>query len=343
LELFPANAVCKGMTGLQFISRANDASERSPIGDGLVTPDISLLDAYSRAVIHGVELSGPAVVKIDVHTEQGQGSGSGFVFASDGFILTNSHVVHQARQVSVTFPDGREFSAELVGEDPGTDLAIIRVWSSHLPLAKLGDSNQLHVGQVAIAVGNPYGFQTTVTSGVISALGRSLRSQSGRLIDNVIQTDAALNPGNSGGPLINTHGHVIGVNTAVIRPAQGLCFAVPIATAQWVIPQLIRSGRVQRSFIGIAGQAIDLPKRLVHHHGLKSGGAVLVVGLETDSPAARAGVRVGDQIIGWDEEAVTNVDDLQRLLTGERAGRRSILRVIRQLEVIPLGIIPLPA
>ena len=306
-----------------------------------INSDTEILDAYSRAVVHTADKTSPAVVKIDVvKGQQGAGSGSGFIFTSDGFILTNSHVVHDASKLEVSLSDGRAFSAELIGEDPGTDLAIIRVWSSHLPIAKLGDSTKLKVGQVVIAVGNPYGFQYSVTAGVVSALGRSLRSQSGRLIDNIIQTDAALNPGNSGGPLVNTQGEVVGVNTAVILPAQGLCFAVPINTAQLVIPQLIRGGRVRRSFIGVAGQSIELPNRLVHHHALASSRAVLVIGVEPNSPGSRAGLLVGDQIIGLDEALVESVDDLQKLLTEERVGQRTILKVIRRLEVIPLGIIP---
>jgi S1-C subfamily serine protease len=301
----------------------------------------SPLDAYSRAVVEASQKVSPAVVKIDVQKpREGQGSGSGFIFTSDGFILTNSHVVHGASRLHVALPDGRDFSAELIGDDPGTDVALIRIWSSHLPIAKLGDSTALQVGQLVVAVGNPYGFQYTVTAGVVSALGRSLRSQSGRLIDNVIQTDAALNPGNSGGPLVNAHGDVIGINTAVILPAQGLCFAVPINTAQLVIPQLIRDGRVQRSYLGVAGQNIEIPARVVHHHGLDSSHAVLVIGVEPNSPAARAGIQVGDEIIALGEESIETIDDLQKLLTGDRAGQRLLLKVIRRLEVIPLGIVP---
>jgi S1-C subfamily serine protease len=303
--------------------------------------DTDILDAYSRAVIQTAEKVSPAVVKIDVQAGAGkQGSGSGFIFTSEGYILTNSHVVHGAKKLDVSLPDGRSFLAEFVGEDPGTDLAIIRVWSSHLPIARLGNSEELRVGQVVIAVGNPYGFQYSVTAGVVSALGRSLRSQSGRLIDNIIQTDVALNPGNSGGPLVNTRGEVIGINTAMILPAQGLCFAVPVNTAQLIIPPLLRDGHVRRSFIGVAGQSIELPNRVVHHHALASNRGVLIIGVEPNSPASRGGLWVGDEIIGLDDQAVESVDDLQRLLTGDRVGRRMILKVIRRLEVIPLGIIP---
>src|SRR4029077_9063159 len=212
-------------------------------------------------------------------------------------------------------------------------LALIQVWSSHLPIAKLGDSSKLKVGQLVIAVGNPYGFQYTVTAGVVSALGRSLRSQTGRLIDNVIQTDAPLNPGNSGGPLVNSRGEVIGINTAVIMPAQGLSFAVPINTAHWVIPQLLRTGRVKRSFLGIAGQNVELPVRLVRHHELKSSQGVLIVGVEPNSPAARAGLLVGDVMIALNDQNVETIDDLQRLLTQDRVGQRLILKIVRRLEV----------
>jgi S1-C subfamily serine protease len=306
-----------------------------------IEPD-AFLDAYSQAVTSAAKKVSPSVVKIDIIKKEGQGSGTGVIFTSDGFILTNSHVVHDAKLIDVSLQDGRTFTAELVGDDSGTDLAIIRIWSSHLPTARLGDSTSLQVGQLAIALGNPYGFQYTITAGVISALSRSLRSQSGRLIDNVIQTDAAINPGNSGGPLVNTRGEVIGINTAVIRPAQGLGFAVPISTAHWVIPQLIRVGRVRRSYVGIAGQNIELPARVVHHHALASSRAVLVVGVEQNSPAARAGLLIGDEIIAFDGQDVETVDDLQRLLTEEKAQQRTILKVIRRLEVIPLGIIPDP-
>jgi S1-C subfamily serine protease len=305
-----------------------------------VASESEALDAYSQAVIHASEKVSPAVVKIDIKKKEGVGSGSGFIFTSDGFILSNNHVVEGAEELKVLLPDGRSFSADLVGRDPGTDLAIIRVWSSHLPIAQLGDSAPLRVGQLVVAVGNPYGFQYTVTAGVVSALGRSLRSQSGRLIDNIIQTDAALNPGNSGGPLVNARGEVVGVNTAVIMPAQGLCFAVPIGTAHRIIPELIRTGRVTRGFIGVAGQNIELPQRLVHHHALASSRGVLVVGVEPHSPASRSGLEVGDQIIGFDSQLVESVDDLQKLLTAERVGRRVMLKIIRQLEVIPIGTIP---
>jgi len=310
---------------------SNQAEDTPQVSSRTSASSEPALDAYSQAVIEAAETVSPAVVKIDVRKgPQGLGSGSGVFFTSEGLILTNSHVVHGAESVDVSLSDGRSFSAQVIGDDPGTDLALVRVWSSHLPIARLGESSKLRVGQLVIAVGNPYGFQYTVTAGVVSALGRSLRSQSGRLIDNVIQTDAPLNPGNSGGPLVDSRGNVIGINTAVILPAQGLSFAVPINTAHWVIPQLLRTGRVKRSFLGVAGQNIELAS----DHG------VLVVGVEPNSPAARAGLLVGDVILNLDGSAVETIDDLQRLLTEERAGKRLILKIVRRLEVIPLGIIP---
>lgn len=304
----------------------------------------SALDAYSQAVIRASERVSPAVVKIDVLRHDGQaGSGSGVFFTSDGFLLTNSHVVHTSKERQVSLSDGRSFAAELVGEDPGTDLAILRVWSSHLPIAKLGDSSRLKVGQLVVAVGNPYGFQYTVTAGVVSALGRSLRSESGRLIDNIIQTDVALNPGNSGGPLVTTNGEVVGINTAIIRSAQGLSFAVPAQTAQWVIPQLIQNGKVERSYLGIAGQNVELPKRLVRHHALSTNTGMLVVSVEPQSPAAKAGVLSGDVILRYGDTSVRTVDDLQRILTGEAIHRPAILQILRRQEIIPVGIIPAPS
>jgi S1-C subfamily serine protease len=313
--------------------------------------DSRLLDTYSRAVIGAAEKVSPAVVNIDIRQEVGQGpdrrarfetpaSGSGFVFTPDGFILTNSHVVHRARVIEVTVSDGSRHAAEIIGDDPDTDLAIIRVNAPNLVPARLGDSQAIRVGQLVIAVGNPYGFQYTVTAGVISALGRSLRSLSGRLIDNVIQTDAALNPGNSGGPLVTSNGDVIGVNTAVISIAQGICFAVAINTAKLIAGQLIKQGRVRRSFIGIGGQDVRLHRRIVRYYGLPIEAGVLIQTVESGSPADRAGLRDGDIIIGFDSHPIAGINDLQRLLTEKQVGAKSTITIIRYTEKIDLEIVP---
>src|SRR6266568_1265876 len=269
--------------------------------------DGALLDAYSAAVVAASERVGPAVVHVEVAQAvrsnggegQRRGSGSGFAFTPDGFILTNSHVVHGARTIHVSFADGASCDADLVGDDPDTDVAVIRIGGHQLPTATLGSSRKLRVGQLAIAIGNPYGFQHTVTAGVVSALGRSLRALTGRLIDDVIQTDAALNPGNSGGPLVNSKGEVIGVNTAIIPFAQGICFAIGINTAQYVAAKLIRDGRIRRAYIGVVGQTAPLPRKLRQFHSLMQEAAILVQSVETDSPAQRAGVRAGDLVVNF--------------------------------------------
>ncbi len=328
-------------------------SEREPEGDTRVPfpaqVDRDLLDAYSRAVTGAAETISPAVVNVDArHRARGArgehlsaGSGSGFVYTPDGFILTNSHVVHGAAELLVTLTDGREFEARLVGSDPDTDLAVIRIPAMGLPVGSLGDSQRIRVGQLVVAVGNPYGFQTTVTAGVVSALGRSLRSQSGRLIENVVQTDAALNPGNSGGPLVTASGEVIGVNTAVIRSAQGLCFAIGSNTARAVAMQLMTEGRVRRSYIGTTGQTIPLPRRLVLHFGLTKETAVRCASVEAGSPAARAGLREGDVIVGFGDDPVAAVDDLHRALTWERMGVVVPIVVIRRGEKLVLKVVPI--
>ena len=318
-----------------------DTSAKAP-------PDADLLDAYSRAVMSAVERVSPAVVNIEVEVgtrggrggRGGNGSGSGFVFTPDGLVLTNSHVASEAARIEVTLADGQRYRADLVGDDPDTDLAVLRIHASDLPSARLGDSMALRPGQVVIAIGNPFGFQTTVTAGVVSALGRSLRSRSGRLMDDIVQTDAALNPGNSGGPLVNTRGEVVGVNTAVILPAQGLCFAIPINTAKWVAGRLIQSGRIRRGFLGIGGQNVPVPRRVARLQGLASARGVLVLGVEPGSPAERAGVRERDVIVGLDDRPIAGVDDLHRLLTEDRIGVRSTLRVLRDLEPRALEITP---
>jgi S1-C subfamily serine protease len=308
-----------------------------------------IFDAYSRAVIHAADKISPAVVNIEVARRAApdgstslrpEGTGSGFIFTPDGYVLTNSHVVHGAGRIQVGLSDGRRMRADLVGDDPGSDLAVVRISANDLTAAPLGDSHRIRVGQLVIAIGNPYGFQCTVTAGVISALGRSLRSRSGRLIDNILQTDAALNPGNSGGPLVSSAAEVIGVNTATIMPAQGLCFAIAINTAKFVAARLIRDGRIVRGYIGLAGQNVELPRRLTHFHHLLLQSGVRVMSLEPNSPAELAGIKIGDVMVGFDGQPVAGIDDLQRLLTGECVGIGNEIIVLRGAEKITLEIVP---
>jgi S1-C subfamily serine protease len=304
-------------------------------------PDPALLDAYSRAVTAAADRVGPSVVAIEVENPQGQrGGGSGFVFTNDGFLLTNSHVVHGAADIEVTLADGRRFQAAKIGDDPHSDLAVLRILAPDLVAAPLGDSSTLKVGQLAVAIGNPYGFQWTVTAGVVSALGRSLRSRSGRLIDGIIQTDAALNPGNSGGPLVDSRGQVIGVNTAIILPAQGLCFAIPSSTVLFVSQRLMRDGVLRRSVIGVAGQNVELPRRLVLQHHLEGAQAVLVAGLEPGGPAEKAGLREGDVVLAFGGRPVTGIDDLHRALTEEAAGTSVTLSLLRDGRRVSLDLVP---
>ena len=340
--------------------------------------DSTLLDSYSRAVISAVEKVSPSVVNVEVHQavrssggrgrdgrqQERRGSGSGFVFTPDGLILTNSHVVHDATRLEVTLADGRRVPAHTIGDDPATDLAVIRIdllgsdllgndllgndlirnGTPPLHVAHLGDSQLLRPGQMAIAIGNPYGFQSTVTAGVISALGRSLRSYSGRLIEDVIQTDAALNPGNSGGPLVDSRGQVIGVNTATILPAQGICFAIGINTAKFVASRLLRDGRIRRSYIGVSAQTVPIHRRVVRFFGLAQETGVVILGIEDRSPAQKGALREGDIIVALDGKAVAGVDDLHRLLTDAQVGARCQLTVIRHTdrhaERLTLPIIP---
>jgi S1-C subfamily serine protease len=310
--------------------------------------DEHLLDAYSRAVTHAVEIVAPSVVSIEVEApdeSRGRvrnpgraGAGSGFIFAADGLVLTNSHVVDGAARVSVALPDGRDCDADIVGQDPHTDVAVLRITATELTAAAFGDSRMLRPGQLVIAIGNPYGFQHTVTAGVVSALGRSLRSRSGRLIEHVIQTDAALNPGNSGGPLVTSSGQVVGVNTAIIAGGQGLCFAVPISTVVAVLPSLLRDGRVRRGYLGIAGQSVPLLRRVTRFHRLSQAGGVLVTSLEPNAPAAAAGVQEGDLIVGFDEATVESLDDLHRLLTEATIGTTATLTVLRSAVRLTLPV-----
>ena len=304
--------------------------------------DMQLLDAYSERVIKVVERVGPAVVSIGTTTNSRRGrrngGGSGIVIAPDGFILTNSHVVHRAREISVTLHSGERMGAKLVGEDPDTDLAVLRVAASGLPAAPLGDSSQLMPGQVVIAIGNPLGLQTTVTAGVVSAMGRSLRSQTGRLMENIIQTDAALNPGNSGGPLVDTHGQVVGINTAIIQYAQGICFSIPANTAKWVVSSIIKDGRVRRAYVGLAGQASRLASHLADR--LKQPTAVLVEEVFEGGPAAIAGIRPGDLIVTVGETAIRDVDGLHRLLTAEVVGKSLAIALYRDGEQINTTVTP---
>jgi S1-C subfamily serine protease len=313
--------------------------------------DAFLLDAYSQAVVDAVERVSPSVVNIETRRapSKGQpsrdprglgGSASGFLFTPDGFILTNSHVVHGAESIFVTREDGQVREARLVGDDPDSDLAVVRIGPDSLVAANLGDSSTTRVGQVAIAIGNPYGFQTTVTAGVVSALGRSLRAQSGRLIDNIIQTDAALNPGNSGGPLVDSRGDVIGVNTAVIMPAQGLCFAIAINSAKFVAARLIRDGKVTRSYIGVGGQTVPVARRVVRFHQLPVESGVLVVSLEQGGPADKAGIQVGDRIVGFNGRPVRGIDDLQLQLTEQQVDVPSTITALRLTEKLELEVTP---
>jgi len=315
--------------------------------------DENLLDAYSRAVISAVEKVSPAVVHIMSQPGGNAGmfrrfrgqwppmwTGSGFVFTPDGFILTNSHVVHHAKEIFATLPDGTKFSARVAGDDPHTDLAVLRIDGSGLPCAKFGDSDALKVGQLVVAIGNPYGLQCTITSGVVSGRGRSLRAGSGRLIEDIIQTDAALNPGNSGGPLVSSRGEVIGVNTAMVMPAQGLCFAIPSKMATFVASRLVRDGKIRRSYIGVSGQNAPIPRKAAVALGIGRETGVLVVSVEEGSPAQAAGLGGGDFILEMDGKPIATVDDLHRILTEEKINASSVLTVLRRSGKAEVTIVP---
>jgi S1-C subfamily serine protease len=336
---------------VDFMSSLEDSPGTTAAATGnAVTEDSVLLDAYSQAVTRAVEKVSPSVVNIEVHQSvpsrrraeplERRGGGSGFIFTPDGLILTNSHLVHEASRIEVTVADGRKLPARTIGDDPATDLAIVQIDGAGLVAAALGDSQTLRVGQLVMAIGSPYGFQSTVTAGVVSALGRSLRSYSGRLIEDVIQTDASLNPGNSGGPLVASDGRVVGVNTATILPAQGICFAIGINTAKFVASRLLRDGRIRRSYIGVSVQTAPIHRRLVRYYDLPKETGVVVLSVEPNSPAQRAGLREGDVIVGLEGQAVAGVDDLHGVLSDIGAGVRAELAVLRGTEKLSLAVVP---
>lgn len=335
------------VTTIRPIDFAGELQER-PAPPHEDVQDLELLDAYSRAVIHVVEDVGPTVVHLSRleklrapgHPRDGQwhgtGTGSGVVLTPDGYVLTNAHVCHGAGRLQVGLADGRRVTAELVGEDLATDLAVVRAEVSGLPAASLGNSDALRVGQLVIAIGNPLGFEATVTAGVVSALGRSMRSETGRLIENIIQTDAALNPGNSGGPLVDSHGRVVGINTAIIQFAQGLCFAIPSNTARWVAGQLITTGRVRRVYLGVQGQTVPIPRALARGLKLDTLTGILVREVAKDSPAQAAGVLEGDLLVGINGQPSRHVDDVHRHLAGVAAGDRISVRILRGTQLLEL-------
>jgi len=304
--------------------------------------DDQLLDSYSSTVVLAVSQVGPSVVNLEVSngSERGKGGGSGFFFTPDGYILTNSHVVHGMKEIIATDSEGARHRADLIGEDPETDLAVLRTDEFKTNAATLGDSQKIRPGQIAIAIGNPYGFQATVTAGVISALGRSMRSYSGRMMDDIIQTDAALNPGNSGGPLLNSAGEVIGVNTATIMPAQGICFAIAINTAKYVAGMLIKHGKIRRSVLGIGGEWTSLPRRFVRAHGIDRDSGVLIVSVAPGSPAEIAGLKQGDLIVRFDGAPIAAVDDLHRRLTDKIIGVPKAITIVREGQVLQRVVIP---
>lgn len=338
-------------TEIRTISNTSNAAVNSQAS--VPAPqDGELMDAYSKAVCTAVDKVGPSVVKVDVTRTMNRpmifqnapneikGGGSGFIFSREGYILTNSHVVHEADQVLVTLSDGRSYEAKVIGDDPGTDLAVIRIDAPDLTPAELGDSGSLRVGQLVIAIGNPYGFQWTVTAGVVSAVGRSLRTYAGRLMDDIIQTDAALNPGNSGGPLVNSRGEVIGINTAIIMPAQGICFSLPSNIAKLVSQKLIQDGRIRRGYIGIAGQNVTLHEQVVKAHGLQKDTGVLVMSMERGSPAHKAGLLPRDVIVELDGNPVAGIDDMHKLLTEEQIDREAKITALRGYDKLTLSIVP---
>lgn len=333
---------------VQFLSALEPPHETDATASSEVLSDAALLDAYSRTVVSVAKKVSEAVVQIKVdkapsrgrRNAQPNGTGSGFIISTEGYIVTNSHVVHGATRIEVNLQDGRHFEARLVGEDPATDLAVVQIDAENLSTVSFADSDQLQAGQLAVAIGNPYGFQYSLTAGVVSALGRTLRSESGRLIDDVIQTDAALNPGNSGGPLVDSHGRVIGVNTAVILPAQGLCFAVASNLAAFVVGKLILEGKVRRGFIGIAGQMIRMTGQMAQQLKLEVPSGILVQQIEPNGPAFHSGLQQGDVIIGFNENTVHSIDDLHRYLNESTIGQSCELMVLRNRGKLALQVIP---
>ena len=333
---------------LKYIKGYGEIDYGNSAAEGLFDETDHLLDAYSQAVVSVVEKLSPSVVSIKV-THQARastprgvipfdmtGSGSGVIITPDGYILTNSHVVHNSKGLEVSLSDGKTYAADVVGEDSDTDLAVLRILAFNIKAAELGDSDKLKVGQLVIAIGNPYGFQASVTAGVVSATGRSMRSQSGRLIENVIQTDAALNPGNSGGPLVDSHGNVVGINTAVIQSAQGICFAIPINTARWVAGLLIKEGRIKKVYLGVKGLNRRLNRIEARRHDIGNEFGVEVHEVASGGPAYRAGIRTGDIIVSINENSVQNVDDIHRYLTRIDVGSNLKIKVLRDGEKLEL-------
>jgi S1-C subfamily serine protease len=313
--------------------------------ESVARDDTALMDAYSNAVVDVVEAVSPAVVHVQVKGVRGgrpaQGSGSGVIVSPDGLVLTNNHVIDGAQSITLVQGDGQHFSARLLGRDPDTDIAVLRAETTErLKFARLADSKKLRPGQIAIAIGNPLGFQSTVTAGIISAVGRSLRAENGRLIDDVIQTDAALNPGNSGGPLVNSRGHVIGINTATIMGAQGLCFAVASNTAEYVLTQILSHGRVRRGVLGIVAEHVVLPQRVRHSLGLNQAGAIGIRSVQANGPAESAGIKAGDIMIALDDVAIAGVDDVSRVLDAKHINQKAIATVLRNGEKLDYAIVP---
>lgn len=333
-------------TSIDNVQDPAGAASASPtsLNDGAAPSEAEILDAYSRAVIGAVDKVGPAVVHLQIEDGNGHGgSGSGVVFTPDGYLLTNSHVIAAAaagKRITATFPDGRSSAATIIGDDPDTDLAVLRLHGDAQAAARLGDSHRLKVGQLVVAIGNPFGFQCTVTAGVVSALGRSLRARSGRLIDSVIQTDAALNPGNSGGPLVTADGMVVGINTAIIAMAQGICFSISANTVEFVASRLIRDGRVRRCYIGIAGQNVPLPRRVVRFHELARESGVRVQSTAPDGAARAAGILTGDIIVAVDGHPVGDIDDMHRLMTEDRVGASVPVTLLRGIQKRELAVVP---